>query len=121
MMMSWFGLARPSGAHCHCLAAANQLRAACAKAPPAPPDFVGRAAGHRAIPTLHRMNCPAIPNALVVDRHSRNRLRQWRVRPADNRVFARKLYAQRCNVLAEIFHSFERRDARKVCKLGHNL
>src|SRR6478752_7981468 len=64
--------------HRHRFTAVNQLSPALTEALPAPQHFLRHAASRRAIPPFHRMDRPAIADALAVDGHTVNRLGQWR-------------------------------------------
>lgn len=106
-------------AHGHRLTAKNEFRAALPEALPAAADFVGDAASGRAVPAFHRLNRPAIANALAVDEDAGQRLRQRRFRPADDGILTRQVKAERRDVLAEILHRLERWNARELEWFGH--
>ena len=115
----WIGPAiRPHG---HCLTAVNQLGPALAETLPAPAHFVSHAAGGRAVPAFHRLNGPAIANLLSVDRGFPDRLHKGRRASDRDLVFTGQLNAERSDVLAEIFHRLERRDAGQFDGFGHHL
>ena len=97
--------------HRHRFATEDEFCAALAEPLPASAHFICDAAGRRAVPAFHRVNRPAVADALAVHGHPRHGLRERRITSNGDGILAREIQAERGDVIAEVSDRLERRDA----------